>query len=165
VFLTKFDDLINDFKNEISLLKSKNKDEKHKIQILENKNNSYVQHNEFLVQKEKDFEKTINMQVKGQIDAKKKPKFFVNLNKLVQEVNSENYRNKNITLNELKIVSETTQLLDNKIKWKEECLSVFEQVKIEARNYFSKKYEKESIKDFRVLLERFEEDLVFLKVK
>jgi hypothetical protein len=105
------------------------------------------------------------MLTKGQLDAKKKPKLFVNLNKLVQEVNSENYRNKNITLSQLKNVTETTKLLDNEIKWREDCLNVFKEVKTDALTYFSKKYEKESIKDFRVLLERFEEDLAYLKVK
>lgn len=138
--------------------------EKKKLNEYEKENSSYAEQNEYQMQKEKELENTIKMQQLTQTNGKKRNKFFVNLNKLFQDVNDDVKKNKNIALNRVKESSETIRSYQEKISKKSELLKVFQQVKLDANNYFTNKLEKESIKDFRVVLERLEEDISYLKV-
>ena len=135
--------------------------EKKKLHKLGNEDISYSQQNDYQMQKEKELENNIKT---SQANGKKKNKFFLSLNKLIQDVNDDIKKNKNQNIDELKKSSELYRLYEQEISNKNDILGVFHQVKSNAISYFTKKFEKETIKDFRIVLERLEGDISNFKV-
>lgn len=98
------------------------------------------------------------------LDSKNKKTKIILIEKLVEEVDSGLHENKHATLTEHLIAEEKLRKLHKKIMKYDEYGETFKQVKVEAKKIIEKKLERETIKDFKVILEKLGHDQVILKV-
>jgi hypothetical protein len=156
--LVKNQELIKSYQRQVDYQFSRENLTAQELKQLEQQSNKFEL--ERLQSQNKNFK--LITEKKGEINKKKLNN--ISFAKLIEEVNSDLLRNKNITLAEhMHSVDKFNKVKDKIVKY-DEYIDVFQKVKYEAKKIMGKKMERETIKDFRNVLERIGAEVNTLRV-